>query len=631
MRLHPFPISRLISQLLWLIIIILLPPTIFIALSNKIILLNWEFMASNSSPLSILFLIDPKGIIFSCIVLFISANVLQFANCYISNEKNITRFTHLVILFVLSINLLIYIPHLIRLLLGWDGLGIVSFLLVAYYQNPKSLGAGIITALSNRVGDVLILLSIGWALNQGHWNVLNIWNSSYTNLIILSIMVAGITKSAQMPFSSWLPAAIAAPTPVSALVHSSTLVTAGVFLLIRFYPFLHTLPKFNTLLLIIASLTILIAGSVAIMECDLKKIIALSTLSQLGVIIAAIGLNYPILAFFHLLTHALFKALLFICAGSLIHHHHHTQDLRQIGNVFPQIPLTTSCLLTANLALCGIPFIAGFYSKDLILEFSLFSPTNYVIITIFFLATMLTSAYSLRIIIARIWSPHSTIPIHNLSNTNNDLTSPALFLTIGAISGGAALNWVLISPCPEPILPTSSKLFPLFVTILGLILTWINSSSLPLTQMNSSSNTVTFSLNTKIPHTIITIWFLTPLTSQKILFTPTLITHLLIKSVDQGWIETLGGKGTLILSSSMTRKIQHFQSNLLTSHLLLSALAFIPLILIFFYLSSLHKALHWSCKNDLTKSLNIIIMVYINTLAFHAKIIEPSINYQVIV
>lgn len=146
----------------------------------------------------------------------------------------------------------------------------------------------------------------------------------------------------------------------------------------------------------------LIAGSVAIIECDLKKIIALSTLRQLGVIMAAIGLNFPLLAFFHLLTHALFKALLFICVGALIHHHHHTQDLRQIGNIFPQIPLTASCLLTANLALCGIPFIAGFYSKDLILEFTLFSPTNHLIIFIFFIATLLTSAYSVRLIIARI-------------------------------------------------------------------------------------------------------------------------------------------------------------------------------------------------------------------------------------
>jgi NADH-ubiquinone oxidoreductase chain 5 len=141
-------------------------------------------------------------------------------------------------------------------------------------------------------------------------------------------MVAAITKSAQIPFSRWLPAAMAAPTPVSALVHSSTLVTAGVFLLIRFYPFLHSLKFFNITLLLIAVTTMLIAGLRATTECDIKKIIALSTLSQLGIIITRLGLNLPHLAYFHILTHALFKALLFICAGSFIHTHHHTQDLR---------------------------------------------------------------------------------------------------------------------------------------------------------------------------------------------------------------------------------------------------------------------------------------------------------------
>jgi len=141
-------------------------------------------------------------------------------------------------------------------------------------------------------------------------------------------MFAAITKSAQMPFSSWLPAAIAAPTPVSALVHSSTLVTAGVFLMIRFYPFLKLFYLFNSLLLIFAVTTIFIAGLRATTECDAKKIIALSTLSQLGIIITSLGLGLPHLAYYHILTHALFKALLFVCAGSFINYHLHAQDLR---------------------------------------------------------------------------------------------------------------------------------------------------------------------------------------------------------------------------------------------------------------------------------------------------------------
>jgi len=145
-----------------------------------------------------------------------------------------------------------------------------------------------------------------------------------------------------------------------------------------------------------------IAGLSAIAECDIKKIIALSTLSQLGVIIASLGLNLPILTLFHLITHALFKALLFLCAGAIIHLHHHSQDLRSMGNLSNQIPLTTTCLLIANSALSGAPFLAGFYSKDLIIEFCLHSPTNSLIILIFMLATILTAAYSIRLTITAV-------------------------------------------------------------------------------------------------------------------------------------------------------------------------------------------------------------------------------------
>lgn len=192
---------------------------------------------------------------------------------------------------------------------------------------------------------------------------------------------------------------MAAPTPVSALVHSSTLVTAGVFLLFRFYPFLQLSSAFRPTLLLLASATILMAGMSAIVECDVKKIIALSTLSQLGVMISTLALALPGLTFFHLITHALFKALLFICAGTLIHHSLHAQDLRQITNTNTQAPITSSAMLVANLALCGTPFLSGFYSKDLILEILLFNPSNCLIILIFLLATLLTASYSARLTI----------------------------------------------------------------------------------------------------------------------------------------------------------------------------------------------------------------------------------------
>lgn len=275
--------------------------------------------------------------------------------------------------------------------------------------------------------------------------------------LIILIITAAITKRAQLPFSRWLPAAIAAPTPVSALVHSSTLVTAGVFLLIRFYPILRKFKIFHTLLLCAATITILIAGFNAIAECDLKKIIALSTLRQLGVIIASIALSLPILTFFHLLTHALFKALLFLCAGTLIHLHHHSQDLRTVGNLINQIPTTIAALLTANLALCGLPFIAGFYSKDLIIEISLFNYRNYVIIVIFLIATGLTAAYSVRLTITALSSPNISLPIQSTFDEDVNVTTPIIYLRTGAIIGGCVINWTLISPSPEPFLPIIIK------------------------------------------------------------------------------------------------------------------------------------------------------------------------------
>jgi NADH-ubiquinone oxidoreductase chain 5 len=227
---------------------------------------------------------------------------------------------------------------------------------------------------------------------------------------------------------------------VSALVHSSTLVTAGVFLLIRFYPSFHHLNTLKSSLLLVSSITILIAGIAAITECDLKKIIALSTLSQLGLIIATLALGISTLATFHLLTHALFKALLFICAGTIIHFFHHTQDLRHTGNAPSQLPLTTSAITIANLALCGTPFLAGFYSKDLILEILLFNPANSLITLIFLAATILTAAYSTRFSLILLFTPPTHMPLHAIHDEDLHLTIPIFSLASAATLAGSIIN-----------------------------------------------------------------------------------------------------------------------------------------------------------------------------------------------
>jgi NADH-ubiquinone oxidoreductase chain 5 len=185
------------------------------------------------------------------------------------------------------------------------------------------------------------------------------------------LTIAASTKSAQIPFSSWLPAAIAAPTPVSALVHSSTLVTAGVFILIRLSHHISLYPIVGTILLTVSTITIIISGLSALVESDIKKVIALSTLRQLGLIISAISLNLPQLATFHIITHAMFKALLFITAGTIISKNNHYQDIRRFGIGLNSTPITTTSASISLLALSGTPFLAGFYSKDVIIELML--------------------------------------------------------------------------------------------------------------------------------------------------------------------------------------------------------------------------------------------------------------------
>lgn len=561
---------------LWLILLIIAWPTIMTIFTQKTLLLEWVLFNIYSTPIILTLVLDPIGITFSCTVLFISANVLRFSTIYMADDKFKLRFTILTLLFILSINLLIFLPHFIIILLGWDGLGITSFILIIYYQNPKSLAAGMVTALTNRVGDVILLLSIAWTLNQGHWYVINMWESDFSTLQIFCITIAAITKSAQIPFSRWLPAAIAAPTPVSALVHSSTLVTAGVFLLIRFYPFLHSCPIFNICILIIAVRTIVIAGLSAITECDIKKIIALSTLRQLGIIITSIGLNLPHLAFFHIVTHALFKSLLFVCAGSFINSHHHSQDLRWIGNLRIQIPVACACITLANLALCGFPFLAGFYSKDLIMEAALNSPNNLFMVILAMLRLGLTSFYTIRFSLVTMWASNSNAPFMNIKEYK-PIVKPILALSIISIMVGSIISW--IPPISKSIylVPLYIKIMPIEIIILGVLLRWyiVTNSSI------SGSKAMNFVIRN---YASCLIWFLVPLSTQFTIKWPTYSAHICLKVIDQGWLETISGlqinKSLIKVGNSIIVATPNTPSSYLIT-MAVSSTTLISLILIF--------------------------------------------------
>lgn len=252
------------------------------------------------------------------------------------------------------------------------------------------------------------------------------------------LLIAAITKSAQIPFSSWLPIAMAAPTPVSALVHSSTLVTAGVYLIIRFSELLME-RGINKILFFLAVFTIFIAGLMANLEVDLKKIIALSTLSQLGLMMIVLRVGIRIIAFYHLLVHAIFKSILFICAGVIIHSMMNNQDIRLFGNLKEIIPFIIICFFIARLALCGFPFIAGFYSKDFIIEVIYRINLNCYMLVFIALSLMFTVSYSVRLIYYRYFNNLKFYRYINL-NENRLINLSIIILVFFRVTRGAFLN-----------------------------------------------------------------------------------------------------------------------------------------------------------------------------------------------
>jgi NADH-ubiquinone oxidoreductase chain 5 len=384
------------------------------------------------------------------------------------NEVFSVRFHLLVIAFVKSMILLIVSPNIFSVILGWDGLGVTSFLLVVYFQSKKSFNAGIITALTNRVGDVLLLIGIAYLRISLRWEF---WTSGLSNFNLMAaasfiFIVAGITKRAQIPFSSWLPAAIAAPTPVSALVHSSTLVTAGVYLIIRFSPII----SFKEFLLLIGILTIFIARFSALTETDIKKIVALSTLRQLGLIFVAVGANIRNYAFFHLLVHAYFKAVMFIAVGNSIHLRRDYQDLRKLRLTPALARVSFSVVFLSNIRLIGMPFISGFFSKDLIIEQMANNAGSLIILILIVTSVLFTALYAIRFIILVYFNRQSFTVHKTRSEFSEDFFMSVRILRILAIAGGSLLRSSLLMPDSLNTL-IELKLFVLRLITLGVF--WI--------------------------------------------------------------------------------------------------------------------------------------------------------------
>nr|YP_010443265.1 NADH dehydrogenase subunit 5 [Polypogon tarsicrinata]UTE83784.1 NADH dehydrogenase subunit 5 [Polypogon tarsicrinata] len=536
---------------------------IYFMMNDMVVMLEWEIISFNSVNIIMSILFDWMSLLFMMFVFLISSVVIFYSKSYMSSELNLSRFIILVLLFVSSMMLLIISPNIISILLGWDGLGLVSYLLVIYYQNLKSYNAGMLTALSNRIGDVFILMVISWMMNYGSWNYifyLELMNNDFVMMMIGSmIIMAAMTKSAQIPFSSWLPAAMAAPTPVSALVHSSTLVTAGVYLLIRFNMLLVDM-IFLKFLLLLSGLTMFMAGVSANYEFDLKKIIALSTLSQLGLMMSILSMGLPNLAFFHLLTHAMFKALLFMCAGVIIHMMNDMQDIRFMGGISLYIPLTSLCMNISNMALCGIPFLAGFYSKDLILELVSFSNLNLLIFFLYYISTGLTMFYTIRLIMYLMVNDYNLLSIYNLYDEDYVMLKSMIVLLFMSVISGSFLSW-MIFPYPYMIyLPWNLKMMVIYVSLIGGFMGYLISNM----QIYSINK---FLMTYNMSSFLCLMWFMPNLSTYGMSYYFLNFSQKLLKIVDMGWSEVYSGWGLMNIVGKYSIFYNIYQMNNLKIYL----------------------------------------------------------------
>lgn len=387
--------------------------------------------------------IDQLSLYMTLIITGIGSLIHLYSMGYMKGNKGYNRFFAYLNLFIFCMLNLVLSDNLVLTFLGWEGVGLASYLLIGFdYEKPSAAEAGMKAFILNRIGDVGFILGTGFLFWLGgslqyltlqtNLNGLGIF-SEYANLIALFFFIAAMGKSAQIPLYVWLPDAMAGPTPVSALIHAATMVTAGVFLIVRLNFVFYLAPDTSFFIACIGASTALFAATIGLLQNDIKKILAYSTVSQLGFMFLAMGSMSYVAGLFHLMTHAFFKALLFLGAGSVIHALHHEQNIKHMGKLFGKIKVTSITFLLGTLAIAGFFPFSGFFSKDLILEKTYsYGAYGSVLWTVGVVAAFFTSFYMFRLVFVVFFGKDNTDSHHKIHESPWTMTFPLVILAIGA-------------------------------------------------------------------------------------------------------------------------------------------------------------------------------------------------------
>jgi len=425
---------------------------------RRIVSTAWTWLSGGSYRSGLEVMIDPLSVFMMLVVAGVGALIVGYSIGYMDGDPEERRYFAYMAVFVFSMLLLVQGGNLLLLLAGWGMVGLSSYLLIGFWHDrPSAIAAAKKAFVMNAIGDATMALAFFLLIKQAgslEFGILGgAYSSTTANLVALGLLVGAVAKSAQLPLQTWLPDAMEGPTPVSALIHAATMVTAGVYLIVRTHAIFESAPKVADLAAGLGAGTLLLAGLIALVQIDIKRVIAYSTMSQIGYMFLGAGLGAYANGMFHLMTHAFFKALLFMAAGIVIHALAGEQDMRKMGGLRQFMPRTCWAFLVGSLALVGIFPFAGFFSKDSILAAAMERGTyGYVLWIVGLAGTFLTGLYTFRLLFLVFWGEPSAFVREHFHAIKRDvvgvsMASTVALLTVLSLIGG----WLQFAPLWHPV------------------------------------------------------------------------------------------------------------------------------------------------------------------------------------